>query len=307
MIFNAIPSAMSIMAATEQNEAPTTKKAYSYTSGVYERATSVKKCTAAKLTTLFADNEGNTTDNLTMYIREDVDWLDVTYSSGNITPNVKYTGDVDNLTDIVFPVECIDKNGASTMSTATIRITPRIYKPTIDDSQVIIYTDSVLVDTLSVGNIFTYPKSTTNLTFVTNVSNVSDYTLINSAEIDQNNNLVITAMEGVKGEAAVELTQTITHKTYGSKTFTATIPVAFESKVPSGIDCISNNNIDINYVNGVLTINNCKGERCLIYNVAGSLIYSCDINSNNFSILLNLNNDIYIVTTDNQRIKIAVK
>ena len=307
MTFNATPSAMSIMAATEQNEAPTTKKAYSYTSGVYERATSVKSCTAAKLTTLFADNEGNTTDNITMYIREDVDWLDVTYSSGNITPKVKYTGDVDDVTDIVFPVECIDKNGASTMSTATIRITPRIYKPVIDESQVTIHSDSVLVGTLSVGKIFTYPKSTTNLTFETNVSNVSDYTLINNAEIDQNNNLVITAIENAKGEATVELTQTITHKTYGSKTFTATIPVALESKVPSGVEGINTNSTDIYVSNNTLCIDNHNGANAQIYDIAGNMVNTYYINSDKFATSLHLNSGVYIVVVDNAIAKITVK
>ncbi len=308
MTFNSIPSAMNLMAATEQNEAPTVKKDYSYTSGVYERATSVKSCTAAKLTNYFTDSEGSTIDNYAMYIREDVDWLDVTYNTdGKVTPKVKFTGDVDDKTVFTFPFECIDKCGASVKGTASFTITPRIYKPTIDESEVTIYTDSVLVGTLAVADIFNYTATKTNLTFTTEVKNINDNSLIENAIIDADGNLVITAVENAKGRTEIEIAQTISHKSYGTKTFSATIPVVLDSKVPSGVDGVSNNNIDINYSNGVLTINNCNGERCLIYNVAGSLIYSCDIKSNLFSTPLMLNGGIYFVITDTQSIKIAVK
>ena len=308
MTFNAIPSAMSMMAATSQNEAPTVKKAYSYTSAIYERATSVKSCTAAKLTTCFNDAEGTGTDNLTMYIREDYDWLDLTYATnGNITPKVKYTGDVDAKTEFVFTLECIDKNGASAKTTASLSITPRIYKPVITENEVTIISDSVLVGTLPVAEIFNYTEKTTNLTFTTEVKNISDISLIDNAVIDADGNLVITAVENAKGRAEVEVAQTISHKTYGSKTFSAIIPVILKSKVPSGVENINSDDLDIYYFDGALYINNCGGATATIYDVAGNLIDSFYVNSDNFTANLHLNAGIYIVTTNNMKVKIAVK
>lgn len=306
--FNAIPSAMSMMAATSQNEAPTVKKAYSYTSAIYERATSVKSCTAAKLTTCFNDAQGTGTDNIAMYIREDVEWLDLTYATnGNITPKVKYTGDVDAKTEFIFTLECIDKNGASAKTTASLSITPRIYKPAITEPEITIITDSVLVGTIPVTDIFNYTASKTNLTFTTEVKNINDNNLIDNAVIDADGNLVITAVENAKGCTEIEVAQTISHKTYGTKTFSAMIPVILESKLPSSIENINSDNRNIYYFDGALFINNCGGATASIYDVAGNLINSFYVNSDNYSANLHLNHGIYIVTTNNMKAKISVK
>ncbi len=306
--FNAIPSAMSMMAATSQNEAPTVKKAYSYTSAIYERATSVKSCTAAKLTTCFNDAQGTGTDNIAMYIREDVEWLDLTYATnGNITPKVKYTGDVDAKTEFIFTLECIDKNGASAKTTASLSITPRIYKPAITEPEITIITDSVLVGTIPVTDIFNYTASKTNLTFTTEVKNINDNILIDNAVIDADGNLVITAVENAKGCTEIEVAQTISHKTYGTKTFSAMIPVILESKLPSSIENINSDNRNIYYFDGALFINNYGGATASIYDVAGNLINSFYVNSDNYSANLHLNHGIYIVTTNNMKAKISVK
>ena len=308
MTFNAIPSAMNMMAATSQNEAPTVKKAYSYTSAIYERATSVKSCTAAKLTTCFNDAQGTGTDNIAMYIREDVEWLDLTYATnGNITPKVKYTGDVDAKTEFIFTLECIDKNGASAKTTASLSITPRIYKPAITELEITIITDSVLVGTIPVTDIFNYTASKTNLTFTTEVKNINDNNLIDNAVIDADGNLVITAVENAKGCTEIEVAQTISHKTYGTKTFSAMIPVILESKLPSSIENINSDNRNIYYFDGALFINNCGGATASIYDVAGNLINSFYVNSDNYSANLHLNHGIYIVTTNNMKAKISVK
>lgn len=308
MTFNAIPSAMNMMAATSQNEAPTVKKAYSYTSAIYERATSVKSCTAAKLTTCFNDAQGTGTDNIAMYIREDVEWLDLTYATnGNITPKVKYTGDVDAKTEFIFTLECIDKNGASAKTTASLSITPRIYKPAITEPEITIITDSVLVGTIPVTDIFNYTASKTNLTFTTEVKNINDNNLIDNAVIDADGNLVITAVENAKGCTEIEVAQTISHKTYGTKTFSAMIPVILESKLPSSIENINSDNRNIYYFDGALFINNCGGATASIYDVAGNLINSFYVNSDNYSANLHLNHGIYIVTTNNMKAKISVK
>ena len=306
--FNSVPSAITLMAATEANEAPTVKKAYSYSSGVYERATSVKSCTAAKLTTCFTDPEGTGTDNITMYIREDVDWLDLTYATnGNITPKVKFTGDVDAKTDFIFTLECIDKYGASVKNTATLTITPRIYKPTITEPEITIIADSVLVGALPVADIFNYTASKTNLTFTTEVKNINDNTLIDNAVIDADDNLVITAVENAKGRAEIEVAQTISHKTYGAKTFSAIIPVSLESKIPSGITNVNIGNINIYYTNSSLFVTNSGGATAAIYDIAGNLIDKFYVNSDKYSTNLHLNPGIYIVTTNNMKTKIAVK
>ena len=308
MTFNAIPSAMNMMAATSQNEAPTVKKAYSYTSAIYERATSAKSCTAAKLTTCFNDAQGTGTDNIAMYIREDVEWLDLTYATnGNITPKVKYTGDVDAKTEFIFTLECIDKNGASAKTTASLSITPRIYKPAITEPEITIITDSVLVGTIPVTDIFNYTASKTNLTFTTEVKNINDNILIDNAVIDADGNLVITAVENAKGCTEIEVAQTISHKTYGTKTFSAMIPVILESKLPSSIENINSDNRNIYYFDGALFINNCGGATASIYDVAGNLINSFYVNSDNYSANLHLNHGIYIVTTNNMKAKISVK
>ena len=308
MIFNAIPSAMSMMAATSQNEAPTVKKAYSYSSAIYERATSVKSCTAAKLTTCFNDAEGTGTDNITMYIREDYDWLDLTYAAnGNITPKVKYIGDVDAKTEFVFTLECIDKYGASVKNTATLSITPRIYKPTITECELLIEGAAVEIsDSLAIVEVFNYTQSKTNLTFTTTVTNVSDNLLISNAEII-NDNLVVTIPENMSGVATIELTQSISHKTYGVKSFTANIPVIVEYDPTVGIQNVEISDIYISYLNGNLTVNNCKGEVVAIYDIAGQLITSFTARDNQYTVPINLVEGIYIVNVGNLPVKIAVK
>ena len=307
-ICNAVPTAINLMAATEVNEAPTVKKAYSYSSAMYERATSVKSCTAAKLTTCFTDAEGPGTDNITMYIREDVDWLDLTYATnGNITPKVKFTGDVDAKTEFVFTLECIDKYGASVKNTATLTITPRIYKPTITECELLIEGAAVEVsDSLAIAEVFNYTQSKTNLTFATTVTNVSDNLLISNAEII-NNNLVVTIPENMSGVATVELTQSISHKTYGVKSFTANIPVIVEYDPTVGIQNVEISDIYISYINGNLTVNNCKGEVVAIYDIAGQLITSFTARDNQYTVPINLVEGIYIVNVGNLPVKIAVK
>ena len=230
-----MPNVMTIMAATAENNAPTVKmsgknyKTYSATSGIYERTTSAKSCTSAALKNYFEDKEGVTSDNIWMYIREDVEWLTVDYATdGKMTPKVTYTGDVDDVTDYVFELECIDKNGASVKTTATFRITPRIYKPAIVEPTISIKSSSATTGSVAVTDVFNYTKTKTNLTFTTEVTNISDNTLIESAVIDEDGNLVVTVPTGAIGSADVELTQTISHKTYGSKSFTAICKVNAE-------------------------------------------------------------------------------
>ena len=230
-----MPNVMTIMAATAENDAPTVKmsgknyKTYSATSGIYERTTSAKSCTSAALKNYFEDKEGVTSDNIWMYIREDVEWLTVDYATdGKMTPKVTYTGDVDDVTDYVFELECIDKNGASVKTTATFRITPRIYKPAIVEPTISIKSSSATTGSVAVTDVFNYTKTKTNLTFTTEVTNISDNTLIESAVIDEDGNLVVTVPTGAIGSADVELTQTISHKTYGSKSFTAICKVNAE-------------------------------------------------------------------------------
>ena len=243
-----------------------------------------------------------------MYIREDYDWLDLTYATnGNITPKVKYTGDVDAKTEFTFTLECIDKNGASAKTTASLSITPRIYKPAITEPEITIITDSVLVGTIPVTDIFNYTASKTNLTFTTEVKNINDNSLIDNAVIDADGNLVITAVENAKGSTEIEVAQTISHKTYGTKTFSAMIPVILESKLPSNIENINSDDLDIFYFDGALFINNYGGATASIYDVAGNLINSFYVNSDNYSANLHLNHGIYIVTTNNMKTKISVK
>ena len=156
-------------------------------------------------------------------------------------------------------------------------------------------------------DIFNYTEKTTNLTFSTEVKNISDNSLIDNAVIDADGNLVITAVENAKGRAEVEVAQTISHKSYGAKTFSAMITVILESKVPSGIENINSDDLDIYYFDGNLHINNCGGATATIYDVAGNLIDSFYVNSDNYSANLHLNHGIYIVTTNNMKAKISVK
>ena len=145
------------------------------------------------------------------------------------------------------------------------------------------------------------------MTFTSEVKNINDNSLIDNAVIDTDGNLVITAMENAKGRAEVEIAQTISHKSYGTKTFSAIIPVILESKVPSGVENISSEDLDIYYFDGALFINNYGGATATIYDVAGNLIDSFYVNSDNFTANLHLNAGIYIVTTNNMKAKIAVK
>ena len=240
-----MPNVMTIMPATAENNAPTVKKSgkndktYSATSGIYERATSTKNCTAAKLSNYFEDKEGATSDNIWMYIREDVEWLTVDYDTdGKMTPKVTYTGDVDDVTEYIFELECIDKNGASVKSTATFTITPRIYKPAIVEPTIVIKSSSATTGSVAVTDVFNYTKTKTNLTFTTEVTNISNNSLVESAVIDEGGNLVVTVPAGAIGSAEVELTQTISHKSYGSKSFTAICKVnaeAYEATILPGV------------------------------------------------------------------------
>ena len=226
----AIPTAMTLMAATAENEAPTVKKAYAVTSGIYERSTSAKSCSAAKLSNYFNDNGGQAVDNIQMYIREDVDWMEVTYGTdGKVTPKVTYTGDIDADTDFTFTLECIDQYGASVKNTATFTVTPRIYKPTISEREITVKSvaDSTVVVRKAITDIFNHGTKNKNFTFENSLV-VSENNLF-VAEI-VNDTLVITVSNYVAGNDTISLTQVVTHKTtkYGSKTFTATIPVVVE-------------------------------------------------------------------------------
>jgi uncharacterized protein YjdB len=225
----AIPSAMTLMAATDENEAPTVKKAYTYNSSMYERATKVTNCSAAQLKNYFNDNGGTGIDNIYMYIREDVDWMEITYdASGKLTPKGLYSGDLDANTDFAFTFECIDKYGASVKTTATFTVKSRIYKPVISEREINIKSiaDSTVVVRKAISSIFDNSKNT-KCSFV-NTLNVSENNLF-AAEI-VNDTLVITVSNYVSGNATIELTQVIKHNTtsYGEKTFTASIPVIVE-------------------------------------------------------------------------------
>ncbi len=309
-----IPTAMNIMAATAQNEVPTVKKSgskektYSATSGIYERATSAKSCTAAKLSTYFDDKEGATADNIQMYIREDVDWMTVDYAAnGNVTPKVTYTGDVDDQTDYVFTLECIDKNGASVKTSATFRITPRIYKPAISDVKVTIQTAEETSDTIAVADVFNYSKSKTGLTFTTAVTKISDNVLISSAVVNDEGNLIITVPQAMAGEAEVELTQTITHKTYGTKTFATAIPVTLEYEPVSGIN--GANTSDVNaYCNGnTLTVENANNACAKLYTVSGELVATFAVTSDNHSEEIDIAAGVYVLNVNNNSFKVMIK
>jgi hypothetical protein len=217
------------MAATDENEAPTVKKAYTYNSSMYERATRVTSCSAAQLKNYFNDNGGTSIDNIYMYIREDVDWMEITYdASGKLTPKGLYSGDLDADTDFAFTFECIDKYGASVKTTATFTVKSRIYKPVISEREINIKSiaDSTVVVRKAISSIFDNSKNT-KCNFV-NTLNVSENNLF-AAEI-VNDTLVITVSNYVSGNATIELTQVIKHNTtsYGEKTFTASIPVIVE-------------------------------------------------------------------------------
>lgn len=225
----AIPSAMTLMAATDENEAPTVKKAYTYNSSMYERATKVTNCSSAQLKNYFNDNGGTGVDNIYMYLREDVNWMEATYGSdGKLTPKGQYSGDLDVDTDFAFTLECIDKYGASVKTTATFTVKSRIYKPVISEREVNIKSiaDSTVVVRKAISSIFDNSKNK-KCKFV-NTLNVSENNLF-AAEI-VNDTLVITVSNYVSGNAAIELTQVIKHNTtsYGEKTFTASIPVIVE-------------------------------------------------------------------------------
>ena len=228
----AIPSAMTLMAATDENEAPTVKKAYTYNSSMYERATKVTNCSAAQLKNYFNDNGGTGIDNIYMYIREDVDWMEITYdASGKLTPKGQYSGDLDANTDFAFTFECIDKYGASVKTTATFTVKSRIYKPVISEREINIKSiaDSTVVVRKAISSIFDNSENK-KCSFV-NTLNVSENNLF-AAEI-VNDTLVITVSNYVSGNATIELTQVIKHNTtsYGEKTFTATIPVVVEKAI----------------------------------------------------------------------------
>ena len=228
----AIPSAMTLMAATAENEAPTVKKVYNYTSKVYERATKASKFTAAKLSTYFNDNGGTTESNVQMYIREDIEWMDVIYDVNKnecrATTQVTYTGDVDAETSFEFVFECIDQYGASVKNTMSFTIYPRIYKSIISEREINIKSvaDSTIVVRKAIADIFDN-TSNKKCTFV-NTLNVGENNLF-SAEIISDT-LVITVSNYVAGNDTIKLTQVIKHNTasYGEKTFSATIPVVVE-------------------------------------------------------------------------------
>jgi len=303
-----MPTTMCFMDAIAENEAPTAKKAYSYTSGVYERATSVKSCSALKLSTYFNDTEGTDASNITMYIREDVDWLETTYASdGKLTPKVKFTGDVDQLTDYTFTLECIDKYGASVKTTATIRITPRIYSPEIANVSIKLESNENNPNaTIAINDIFNYSKTKTNLTFKTEITNISDKVLITDATI-ANDSLYVTASNMISGEAVIELAQTITHKSYGAKTFSTTIPVEVIDNTVTSVNNVASTDISIRYDSQKLIVENCANEIIVVYDISGTVIATFEATHDIFEKALNLKPGIYIVTAKNDVLKISVK
>ena len=226
----AIPSAMTLMAATDENEAPTVKKVYAYSS-LYERTTKATSCSAAKLSNYFNDNGGQDVSNIQMYLREDVEWMEVTYGTdGKVTPKVTYTGDVDADTDFEFTFECIDQYGASVQSIATFTVKPRIYKPTITEREIKVKSmaDSTVVVRKAIADVFIHEANKTKgFTFENSLAAGENNLFV--AEI-VNDTLVVTVSNYVAGNDTISLTQVVTHKTtkYGSKTFTASIPVVVE-------------------------------------------------------------------------------
>ena len=238
--FNFAPRAMNIMQETAENEAPTVKKAYAVTSGIYERSTSAKSCSAAKLSTYFSDTEGSDINNYAMYIREDVDWLEVTYGTdGKVTPKATFTGEVDDKTDFVFEFECIDKYGASVMSTATFTVIPRIYKPIITETEInmISGAENMVSVNRAITDIFNQNGQNSSCTLTTVVTNISDNDININAEV-VDGNLVVTVPANVEGNATIELTQTLKHKTtkYGTKEFKAVIPVVIVNGKATSIE-----------------------------------------------------------------------
>ena len=314
MTFSIAPSAMNLMAATETNEAPTVKSAYKVTSGIYERTTKAKSCTAKKLSACFTDTEGSDISNYAMYIREDVNWLDVTYATdGKITPYATFNGDVDAKTDFVFTFECIDKWGASVKSTATFTITPRIYKPSISENEIYIdWVSGEVVATKPVADIFNHGsnnnKGVTNSTwtFTTSVANVSDENFVIAEAKIENDNLVVTA-NPANGSATIELAQEIKHKTYGTKTFKAYIPVTVEYDDVTGVQNVTIGDAYVYYADGNLIVKNCNGLNVSVYDITGKLITSFIAKDDVYTATVNLVEGIYIVKTLNQSVKIAVK
>lgn len=297
------PTALNLMAATNVNSAPTVKKQTS-TYTAYELATSATYGTWMYITTVFNDSEGNHK----MYVREDADWLDITYyDNGNLRPSYKYTGTVDEKVVYTFPVECIDDCGASVMAEMAITITPRIYRPTINEVEMTIYSSEEPSASIAVTDIFNYTQSKTSLTFVTEVTAISDTNLISSAEVDENDNLVVTVPTDFKGEATIELTQTITHKTYGSKQFTTTVPVTVISNVTDGLWTVNAADAGIYYSDGILNVNGHAGAAARIFDVAGSEVAAFNVITDSFSTPLQLNTGIYVVVVDGNSVKIAIK
>lgn len=297
------PTAINLMAATNVNSAPTVKKATS-TYSTYELATSQTAGSWMYLTTVFADTEGNTK----MYVREDEDWLSITYyDNGNLRPYYMFAGTVDKKTVYSFPVECIDDCGASAMAEMTITVTPRIYAPAINEVIVTIDSGTDPVATVAVTDVFVYTQSTSNLTFTTDVTNISDAELITSAVVDSEGNLVITVPENSQGNATIELTQTITHKTYGSKTFVTEIPVLVDYNLTDGIEVVEISKTDVYYANGNLYVNDCFGQDVMIYDISGKCVATLTVDDDSFSAPLILRSGIYIVTVNGCNAKIVVK
>ncbi len=315
-IFNALPSAINLMAATEVNEAPVVKKVYTGGSGIYERTTKAKSCTAVKLSNYFTDTEGSDINNYAMYLREDVDWLEVTYATdGKVTPKATFTGDVDEKTDYVFILECIDKWGASVKTTATFTITPRIYKPTIVEDElpvVSVYGEDTYA-TRSIADIFNHGSNNnkgaanSTWTFTTSVANVADENMVIVEAKMEEGNLVVTALKETSGLATIELAQEIKHKTYGTKTFSAFVPVVVEYDMTTGVQNVEVSDVCVYYADGNIVVKNCKGQKVGVYDIAGQLIASFTATHDIHTSTLNLIEGVYIVKVGKYSLKISIK
>ncbi|MBR5898071.1 MAG: T9SS type A sorting domain-containing protein, partial [Muribaculaceae bacterium] len=130
--------------------------------------------------------------------------------------------------------------------------------------------------------------------------------LITDASI-ANDSLKVTVSELIPSEGYIELAQTITHKTYGSKTFTTTIPVKVIDNTVTGVENVSATGKRIRYDGQSLIVENCANEMIAVYDIAGTLITTFEATHDVFVKALNLQSGIYIVIAKDHAQKISVK
>lgn len=75
----------------------------------------------------------------------------------------------------------------------------------------------------------------------------------------------------------------------------------------TGIESVGMFNSQLFYRNGSLNVINSAGSYVTIYNTSGNQLYKHQINSNNFSMPLNLSPGIYIATVNGNTLKIAIQ